>query len=957
MNSALIPDFDQLQQAARKLSRVLLDAVPLLAEQGRFPDDQLLHEIREYDRQEKHFRQVLGKLLRESRLPIPGEWHKLSHRELMLQGQTALMVCQARELAEEYRARLRQAQCSHELKSELLGELREFESLLESPPLPITDEMIDFATHHHPLQNRIEQACAIPAPPPVEQKSVVVPETPQVETAISAPTIGQKPQEDALIFTIEDARNRAGERADLEQPAPPETPPETDSVSVIAEEALIEPSVLDEDLIFDDFKSDPAEKRILTASELNQRLDQFQEELLHQNESLRETRETAPPVETFLPADSVFEELESSPEAEPASGRLRGHLPSEIEQQITSVFEKPPVSPVPLPAEPSRYVESLAEVDFSQIQELAQKADGAQNRFDRVSYLSRLIWELIAQGEYQWAYQVSRCLYANVDNDLHIPAPAPWLLQLLILGDQVKFSSGRVSREFQTIAEQHRKEAMQLAEAVDTPEAFLLRASLMRGAITTASSVAADILRTYVIQPNQTQLYNYCSRIASFSSRASGLKLDQYFYRPGAASIESEARSIRSQVTSWKTNVFDKILTYRVAIPLFSRAYWSVQPAAAVALPNVMTLWRTRQILQSHIARLLQPILENRLTQSSLMETELRRLSQSVILSGADTLIVISENDTVRLPGRTIYNHVQQAIEFGSHWLVLAASFPGIESVLVPQEINELRDEIDRRQSAVFQEMKSLEKTHPNHAHRAALTACRRNMDRIHQLFHPTEEPRIGEQDPTCLMNAELLKIPGIPLDDDWNCPVTPGTLEHQILGFLSNGPRSWDQAFEDQLESGSYRSARSLLRLDVWTDARRNELQEALEDSRTLSVESLQQLAQRIRAQIQESKQIEMISSKEASEYSAQIDEVEAHMSGEYRLDQIRGELTHIRQMLDNRRGQELKKIQERLSRLSGFDLNVATHQEAGSTPSVASLPKSSEEETPEEDDWALEV
>ncbi|MEZ5950349.1 MAG: hypothetical protein R3C12_14285 [Planctomycetaceae bacterium] len=53
------------------------------------------------------------------------------------------------------------------------------------------------------------------------------------------------------------------------------------------------------------------------------------------------------------------------------------------------------------------------------------------------------------------------------------------------------------------------------------------------------------------------------------------------------------------------------------------------------------------------------------------------------------------------------------------------------------------------------------------------------------------------------------------------------------------------------------------------------------MEDSRTLSVESLQQLAQRIRAQIQESKQIEMISSKEASEYSAQIDEVEAHMSG----------------------------------------------------------------------------
>ena len=976
---------------------------------ANWSDAGLPEQMRQLDSRILQQRSELIQTLQQSNLEPPTAWNELSLNQLAdyaLAARTLVRINQ--QLADE-RLRLAAAESSPSAKKPLYAQLSEIEQLALDPPHPLPEELHAFVEDRHPVQEAIStfvnevQSQAAPAesenvlPPgaPVESDDDFATPPVPAAAATSVPLTfadllnsGNSPEdveeehettpEQAAAIELDDSPTPTDEAALTEDVL---ADSDTDSLDAHAALATSEPASgtetkeavaaidseeeQDEGLIFDDFDEGPREKQILTAEDLSQQLEGVQDT---GERATGTATETQPPAEPLFSEDSVFDALEAA-------------AIHEAEHKFTEV-DSLDISDTPVPQETtatdaqndtSTLVDStdsvdssddeaeLPPADYAEVRSISIKAKAAQNRFDRVSYLSRLIWELVSVGEYPWAYQVSRCLYANVDEDLSIPAPEPWLLKLLTLGDRMLLSSGRVAREFQSVITKHRSEALRIAESAEKPEAFLLRAALMRGTITTASSVAADVLRTYLILPDQTQLYNYCSRIASFSTRANGLKLDQYFYRPGAASVETEARAIRSLAQAWQGGHFNDVLSYRVSTPVFSRAFWSVRASAATARPHVMQQWRARQIVQAHIARLLQPILDNQLTRSAAMEEELNRLSRNVTVEGDDTHVVISDNEVARLPGKEVFNHVQEALELGSHWMVLAASYPGIESVLVPPEINELRDEIDRRQTTVFKELKALERTHNSHAHRAALTACRRNMDRIHQLFHPTEEPRLGEPDPQCLVNAELLKIPGVSLDDEWVCHSSPATLEHPLLDTLTGEPIAWRDAFASQLEAGSYRSARGLLRLDHWRDSERDQLRRQMEEHRQDQAGNLRDLAERLKVQLEQSRHIEMISEREAKEYFARIVSLEQRIPSDYRLNEIRAELSEIRQTLDTRRGLELRRMQQRMDQISGFDVHGQPQDSPGPpiAPSERSQPESpddSDDDSPS-DDWALDV
>jgi hypothetical protein len=312
---------------------------------------------------------------------------------------------------------------------------------------------------------------------------------------------------------------------------------------------------------------------------------------------------------------------------------------------------------------------------------------------------------------------------------------------------------------------------------------------------------------------------------------------------------------------------------------------------------------------------------------------------------GQETHVILASRESIRLPGQADYNYVQEAIEFGSHWLMLAASQPGIENALVPQEVNELRDEIDRRQATVFRELQQLQRTHAAAPQRAALTACRRSMDRIHQLFHPTQEQRLEEADPACLMNAELLKIPGVSVEEDWTCATPPGALEHRILEQLSAGPVSWEEAFTQQLQSHSHHSARSLLQLDVWTEGQRQTLQKNLEQSHCAHAETLREQVRSISLRIEESQQIEMLPPQEAQELATRLNTLESRISRGIRQDQLRDELQQLRDLLEHKRDRELKKTQERVTRLSDFGRVGSPTQDSAN---ASDRPGSSESKPP---------
>ncbi len=961
MTSELLSDYDRVQLSAHSLANQLADVAAMMHSQGEFPPADLGEKIRQHIEQEQLFRLKLEEYSRRCHLSVPEDFLQLSFEQLRPIMDATACLKRANSHLAALRNRLDAASCSPDIKRTLYAELAELASLMHNPQLPLPEEVVRFADYKDDLTAKVEQAIE---PPPAIEPPEVPPAPAQQQPAVAEPLEKQEaPKENLHLGFAPPPANDFDPAA----PAEPLSLPETTPVQPVPSDEGVA-----EDLIFDDIRSETATKQILTAAEMSERIGQLNQEsqqdsqIVQQPESLQQSESTKSE-ETEVPTDSVFDEFDT-----PAQGRgesLNEQLRRETEQSASPAaapgqFES---ATTEVPTAPPAFVFD-PEVDYSHVQEYAEKAAESQNRFDRVSFLGRLIWELISLGEYSWAYQVSRCLYTNVDEDLTIPAPPAWLISLLTMGDHVRLSSGRIAREFNNIATQHRDEAIQIAKTPESPEAFLLRAALMRGTVTTASTVASDILRAFSIESNQTQLYNYCSRIASFASRASGLKLDQYYYRPGAASIESDARAIRSQVLTWKNRAFENILPYTISMPLFSRAHWSVQSSQALRHPELLDEWRARQVLQARIARLLQPIIENNLSQGALVEQEIRRLSHSVLLTETGTQAILSSTESIEIPGRDIYNYVQEAIEFASHWLVLAASYPGMESVLVPQEVNELRDEIDQRQNSVFLELKQLEKTHGAQSHRAALTACRRSMDRINQLFHPTEEPRISEVDPLCLLNAELLKIPGVTLDNDWQCNITPSTLEHQILTIMKHGFVSWEDAFDLQMKAGCYRAAHQLIKLDVFPDDKKEQYRKQLENSRQDNANSLYELVGQIRAKIAESQSLELLNPLESEKLVNQLNSIEERIPAEYRLDQLRSDLTQLWQHLETKKELELKKMQDRMSRLAGQQpaAPVDSDTTAGE-PAIPPRPidfeqpgSSDQSDSTDEDnsgDWAIDV
>ncbi len=947
MNTELAELLDRLQSTAETLAQQLQSQAEVLRQDRLEGCDHLQSSIESFLAQERDLRATLKEGYQSAGLPTEliavANWLELrSHAE------TLSTLNSARTRLAALRSDFEEHRGQDDAAASVEQEFSRLEADLASPTLPLSDELVQVAAGSHDLYERVEQLKT----PPASDSTIIAaePEIPAEETPEPAIRDRYSEAENAFKALFDFGETPVVPQASKPESTSADTPPSSPAEPVASHDdssALIDDE--ENDFIFDDIDSGGSEKKILTAHDLESGFAQLEESSQAATETERAEDEGSLEDEDPVDESLIFGDFDDrAPHTRESSGDvIRGSLSASVQEELkySAEAEATPPPPPPLELEP-------IELDFSQVIEYAERAAAAQNRFDRVSYLSRLTWELITLGEYAWAYQVSNCLHGNVDKDLSIPAPPPWLIAILVMGDRVRLSSGRIAREFETLTDTHRKDAQELVRNGSSPEAFLLRAALIRGAVTTGSRAATDLLRSFTIESSQTHFYNYCSRVASFASRSNGLRLDQYFYRPGAASIESDARAIRAQVIAWKPRAFEEILPYHISTPLFSRAFWSVHAPTTVRQPRAIDEWRARQILQAHISRLLKSIIENKLNQSAVVESEIRRLSHSVLLVDGDTRVILSEQEAVTVEGRELYNHVQEAIEFASHWLVLAASYPGIESVLVPQEVNELRDEIERRQNSVFREMQQLDKMHGHHAHRSALTACRRSMDRISQLFHPTEEPRIAEQDPQCLLNGVLLKIPGITLEEDWRCKLTPSTLEQQILLVLQQGQVTWEEAFEQQIEAGSYRSARMLLKLDAWTPNQKQRMTDQLEERRRDNAESLRSLAGQLKKKIAETHKLDVITTLEAGRLTRQVETLEEKIPNEYQLDHLRSDLNQLWQLMENRRGLELRKMRDKMSQLERRELGLS--DEGDSTSSPEGPPNDSDDD---QADWALDV
>jgi hypothetical protein len=173
-----------------------------------------------------------------------------------------------------------------------------------------------------------------------------------------------------------------------------------------------------------------------------------------------------------------------------------------------------------------------------------------------------------------------------------------------------------------------------------------------------------------------------------------------------------------------------------------------------------------------------------------------------------------------------------EAIAIANRWLRICNQAGPGGAAPIPLEVLELRDEILQRSDAVIGELIQQRRGTAAPLVNAAIACCQATVRQIQMLFESKLSLPLVEPDPVRVLNADLLRIPGLELNDQWLLDAEPAIFERELLTGLEHGEMNWLQSFEFHAQAGHHDATGRLLELDVWDNDHERETLRALRDA-----------------------------------------------------------------------------------------------------------------------------
>ena len=505
---------------------------------------------------------------------------------------------------------------------------------------------------------------------------------------------------------------------------------------------------------------------------------------------------------------SVFEER--TPPA-----KLRGMPPIESPVSVESVF-----APVVIAAStPARL--------------LAAPAKSGEDATQRSARLPSIVVDLLAENRLALAMHLAQCAeFRASSTSATLPAPV-WLLRSLVLAAQVSESNGELARELDDGLHQFRPELL----ADDNSErrvalGYFLRAAALPAALISGANSATSILRAFKIAPGCSQLYNYCSRIALYGDRLDG-QVVEMFRSQTAAGDESNTESVAIAAEQWLQDAARKAVNYGRTSPLFLHAHWTLTASTSIRHSEATQVWCKWQEVLLFASRLLRPVIEDDAGERNSVRQEITRLTtilrtdatENGPRTGTSSAVdaAVRGNNAMTSEMQTV---LHKAIDFASRWLRLSGVGSAQTAAPLPHDALDLREEVLQRSAGVINELNEQSHQATSPLIRAAIACCRRSVERIHGLFEGRLSVPLQELELRHALHAELLKIPGLELNDQWEPEAEPATLERELFDHIERGDTSWAYAYDVHALHGDHAATGRLLELNVWTsEAKRGSL------------------------------------------------------------------------------------------------------------------------------------
>lgn len=447
---------------------------------------------------------------------------------------------------------------------------------------------------------------------------------------------------------------------------------------------------------------------------------------------------------------------------------------------------------------------------------LAHAALGAAGE-ERVRCLFRLIDQLLIDDRLDLAYHLLRVLEGRAE-ERPTPLPAS-LIRAALLSRNVCYPLGELNRRVEDdLKQQQPRRHEQFPTEDRLAHEFLCRAAALTPALLCASSAAVRLLKAFPIEPGLIPLYNYCSRIASYAEKLQGKTAEMLQAGDAAGSLSHEMTALKEAARDWLTQTVKRTVPYVRSSPLFLHAHWTVLAGGVQRSAETAQLWSRWHETWMIVHRLLRPVIHGGGNDRTWVQHELERLTPLLRDPSFFQGLAVSADSQAAIAA--MRDVLVQAIEFANGWLRLGGGNKSAQATLPLQELDELRVEVRERTDAVLAALRPYASIQKSPTLRAAAFCLQRVVQQIHALFESRLALGWREPDLRHLLQAELLKIPCLPLSDQWEPQVPCDQLETELLELISRGPGTWREAFDVHCRQRNHVATGRLLELPVWQGA-----------------------------------------------------------------------------------------------------------------------------------------
>ncbi len=371
---------------------------------------------------------------------------------------------------------------------------------------------------------------------------------------------------------------------------------------------------------------------------------------------------------------------------------------------------------------------------------------------ERPAALRDLIWRLIFEDKVSLAFHVAHCLETQYPD--YQPRLPSWLLRSVALGRYVRHASGEITRLLKDDFAQFSTEYCTIGHSEwDQAAGLLVVAAALQPALLAPHTRASAVLHALQLGEGLHELSAYCHLIANYGDKLQALDPKVLKKGKDQAAWQAEIDALKQPVEGW----------------------WSRAPRLALVYAPAAKVWAKWLEPKGQVYSLLLPVRQNDFSKLAAAKRAVEQLSDDAQIKREvehTDREVLGRRLGDDITGRSLDQlraHLREAVGLARRWIELHESRPGQRRGSLQEQAEQLRQEVWSRQGAMLEELGALKRHNPSSILiLGGLNCCRRALENIRTLFDPEASFPTEEPLPLPLLYADLLRIPSLALNDQW---------------------------------------------------------------------------------------------------------------------------------------------------------------------------------------------